>query len=54
MNAQTQNNSIERVNAYLEEQAALDTLQRAQPLPAIPADRPEVVELTIPVEFKLR
>ena len=27
MNAQTQNNSIERVNAYLEEQAALDTLR---------------------------
>jgi protein TonB len=36
------------------DQAALDTLQRAQPLPAIPAERPDVVELTIPVEFKLR
>lgn len=31
--------------------AALDTLKRAQPLPAIPADRPDIVELTIPVEF---
>ncbi|WP_278391361.1 TonB family protein [Sphingobium yanoikuyae] len=36
------------------DQAALDTLQRAQPLPAIPVDRPDVVELTIPVEFNLR
>ena len=36
------------------DRAALDTLQRAQPLPAIPQDRPDVVELTIPVEFKLR
>ena len=27
MNAQTQNNSVERVNAYLEEQASLDTLR---------------------------
>ncbi|MFT3968116.1 MAG: TonB family protein, partial [Sphingobium sp.] len=36
------------------DQAALDTLKRAQPLPAIPADKPDVVELTIPVEFYLR
>ncbi len=35
------------------DQAALDTLRRAQPLPAIPADRPDVVELTVPVEFFL-
>lgn len=35
------------------DRAALDTLQRAQPLPAIPADRPDIVELTIPVEFYL-
>lgn len=36
------------------DQAALDTLQRAQPLPAIPAEMPDEVELTIPVEFLLR
>ncbi|MET1756516.1 energy transducer TonB [Novosphingobium sp. RD2P27] len=36
------------------DQAALDTLKRAQPLPAIPDDRPDVLELTIPVEFYLR
>lgn len=35
------------------DRAALDTLARAQPLPAIPADRPEVIELTVPVEFFL-
>ena len=27
MNAQTQNNSVQRVNAYLKEQASLDTLR---------------------------
>ena len=27
MDAQTQNNPVERVNAYLEEQASLDTLR---------------------------
>ena len=32
---------------------ALDTLKRAQPLPAIPPERPDVVELTLPVEFFL-
>lgn len=35
------------------DQAALDTLKRAQPLPRIPADRPDVIELTMPVEFYL-
>ncbi|NKJ01308.1 energy transducer TonB [Novosphingobium sp. SG707] len=35
------------------DQAALDTLQRAQPLPPIPKDLPEEIELTIPVEFYL-
>lgn len=35
------------------DRAALDTLRRAQPLPAIPADRPDKVELTMPVEFNL-
>lgn len=33
------------------DQAALDTLKRAQPLPTIPEDRPDEIELTIPVEF---
>jgi protein TonB len=36
------------------DQAALDTLKRAQPLPAIPEGRPDEIELTIPVEFYLR
>lgn len=35
------------------DQAALDTFRRAQPLPAIPPDRPDQLELTIPVEFHL-
>ena len=35
------------------DQAALDTLKRAQPLPAIPEGRPDEIELTIPVEFYL-
>ncbi len=36
------------------DQAALDTLRRAQPLPAIPEDKPDELTLTIPVEFFLR
>lgn len=36
------------------DQAALDTLHRAQPLPRIPDDRPDIVELTLPVEFFVR
>lgn len=39
---------------YTLDQAALDALQRAQPLPAIPQNKPAIVELTIPVEFYLR
>lgn len=35
------------------DRAALDTLRRAQPLPAIPADMPEEMELAVPVEFFL-
>lgn len=35
------------------DRAALDTLKRAQPLPTIPKDRPDEIELTIPVEFYL-
>lgn len=36
------------------DQAALGTLQSAQPLPAIPAEMPDIVELTVPVEFYLQ
>lgn len=36
------------------DRAALDTLRRAQPLPSIPADRPDELELTMPVEFFVR
>jgi protein TonB len=39
-------------NATLD-QEALATLARAQPLPPIPADRPDEVELMVPVEFFL-
>lgn len=33
------------------DRAALETLRRAQPLPAIPDDRPDPLELSVPVEF---
>lgn len=33
------------------DRAALETLRRAQPLPPIPDDRPDELELTVPVEF---
>lgn len=36
------------------DQAALETLQRAQPLPGIPKEKPDPLELTVPVEFQLR
>lgn len=36
------------------DKAALETLRRAQPLPAIPKDLPEEVALDVPVEFFLR
>lgn len=36
------------------DQAALDTLQRAQPLPAIPKEKPDSVELTVPVDFQIK
>lgn len=44
---------VKKSGSFDLDQAALDTLQRAQPLPAIPVDRPDIVELTIPVEFYL-
>ncbi|MFT3968463.1 MAG: energy transducer TonB [Sphingobium sp.] len=33
------------------DRAALDTLKRAQPLPKIPDDKPNTLELSVPVEF---
>jgi len=36
------------------DQAGLDTIRRAQPLPAIPQDRPDELELAVPIEFFLR
>lgn len=36
------------------DRAALETIRRAQPLPAIPADRPDELELNVPVEFFVR
>lgn len=35
------------------DQAALETVQRAAPLPRLPADRPDSVTVTLPVEFFL-
>lgn len=35
------------------DRAALETLKRAQPLPSIPEGLPDIVELTVPVEFLL-
>lgn len=46
--------SVQRSSGFTTlDQAALDTLKRAQPLPAIPDGRPDEIELTIPVEFYL-
>jgi len=33
------------------DRAALDTVRRAQPLPAIPPEKPDPLELSVPVEF---
>jgi periplasmic protein TonB len=35
------------------DRGALDTLRRAAPLPRIPEDRPDILELVLPVEFFL-
>lgn len=40
-------------NASLD-RAALETIRRAEPLPPIPEDRPDEIELVVPVEFFLR
>ncbi|WP_334184459.1 energy transducer TonB family protein [Novosphingobium sp.] len=36
------------------DRAALETIRRAQPLPAIPDDKPEELELSLPIEFFLQ
>ena len=44
---------VKKSGSFDLDQAALDTLRRAQPLPAIPADMPDEVELSVPVEYYL-
>lgn len=44
---------VKKSGSFDLDQAALDTLERAQPLPAIPADMPDEVELSVPVEYYL-
>jgi len=47
--------SVERSSGFsMLDQAALDTFRRAEPLPAVPDDRPAPVELSFPVEFFIR
>lgn len=36
------------------DRAALDTIRRAQPLPAISEDKPNELDLSVPVEFFVR
>jgi protein TonB len=36
------------------DRAALETLKRAEPLPKIPPDRPDSIELSVPVEFYIK
>jgi protein TonB len=36
------------------DRAAIETVRRARPLPTIPSDRPEEIEIVVPVEFFLR
>ncbi|MEG3150981.1 TonB family protein [Sphingomonas sp. ZT3P38] len=44
---------VKRSGSFDLDQAALDTLKHAQPMPAIPADMPDEVELSVPVEYHL-
>lgn len=44
---------VQKSGSFDLDRAALDTLQRAQPLPHIPNEKPDTVELTVPVEFYL-
>lgn len=47
--------SVVRGSGYPDlDQAALDTVRRADPLPSIPQDRPEELELAVPIEFYIR
>lgn len=47
--------SLMRSSAFpVLDQAALDTLRRADPLPKIPPERPDEIELVVPMEFYLR
>ena len=47
--------SLARSSGFADlDQAALDTLRRADPLPPIPADRPDQLELSVPIEFYIR
>lgn len=47
--------SLERSSGYPAlDDAAMDTLRRADPLPKIPADRPDEIELLVPIEFFIR
>lgn len=47
--------SLARSSGYPDlDQAALDTLRSADPLPSIPADRPDEMELSVPIEFYIR
>jgi protein TonB len=46
--------SLERSSGYPAlDDAALETVRRADPLPKIPPDRPDEVDLTVPIEFDL-
>lgn len=45
---------VKKSGSFDLDQAALDTLQRAQPLPTIPDDRPDPAEVTLPIQFFLR
>lgn len=47
--------SLERSSGYPAlDEAAMETLRRADPLPKIPADRPDQIELLVPIEFFIR
>lgn len=47
--------SIARGSGYAAlDREALATLRRAEPLPKIPPDKPDEVELSVPVEFFMR
>lgn len=45
---------VRKSGFYDLDQAALETLGRAQPLPAIPPGLPDEIEISVPVEFYLR